>query len=133
MGNIPLFPEQASTFAGPVDTLYFALIGLALLFAVPVAVLIIYFAIKYRRGSDADRSGAITQSTAIETTWIILPLFLALGVFTWGARLYLNIYEIPADGMDVMLWPSSGCGRYNTPPDSVRLTNYMCRWARRCG
>ena len=103
MGSLPLFPERASTFAGPVDTLYFILIGLALLFAVPVAALIIFFAIKYRRGSNADRSGAISQSTAIEVTWIVVPLFLALGVFTWGARLYVNIYQIPAEGMDVYI------------------------------
>lgn len=103
MGNLPLFPEQASTFAGPVDTLYFVLTGLSLLFAVPVAALIIYFAIKYRRGSNADRTGAISESTAIETTWIVVPLFLALGVFGWGARLYVEMYEMPAEGMDVYI------------------------------
>ncbi|MEZ4869160.1 MAG: cytochrome c oxidase subunit II [Caldilineaceae bacterium] len=101
MGNFPIFPEQASTFANQVDTLYFTLIGLALLFAVPVAVLIIYFAIRYRRGANVDRADAVSQSTAIEITWIAVPLFLALGVFTWGARLYVHIYDVPATGMDV--------------------------------
>lgn len=101
MGNFSIFPDQASTFAPQVDRLYSVLILLALLFAVPIATLIIYFAIRYRRGAEVDRSNAITQSTAIELTWIAVPLALALGVFTWGARLYVNIYNVPASGMDI--------------------------------
>lgn len=103
MTHFSIFPDQASTFAGPVDRLFFTLIGLALLFAIPVAVLIIYFAIRYRRSAKIDRSGAITNSIAIETLWIGVPLVLALGIFTWGARLYLTIYDIPADGMQVYI------------------------------
>jgi cytochrome c oxidase subunit 2 len=97
----PFTPPRASTFAGPVDTLYYTLIALSLLFSVPVAFLIVYFGVKYRRGSRANRSLHIKHMLAIEMTWSIVPLFLALGVFAWGATLYFKEATPPADALEV--------------------------------
>ncbi|NTW97755.1 MAG: cytochrome c oxidase subunit II, partial [Oscillochloris sp.] len=33
MQGFPFFPDQASTFAGQIDLLYFVLVGLSLIFA----------------------------------------------------------------------------------------------------
>lgn len=101
MWNLPFLPQDASTVAGRVDLLFLTLIGLALLFAVPVAALVIYFAVKYRRGTPASRAGALHQNMALEVTWIVIPLGLALGIFFWGARLYVDLYRLPADGLDI--------------------------------
>jgi cytochrome c oxidase subunit II len=94
-------PEQASTIAGDVDRIYYALTALSLIFALPVAILIIYFAVKYRRGANVDRTGALHESTRLEMSWIITLLLLSLGVFGWGSRVYVNMYAIPEDGMDI--------------------------------
>lgn len=94
-------PEQASTIAGDVDRIYYALTALSLIFALPVAILIIYFAVKYRRGANVDRTGALHESTRLEMSWIITLLLLSLGVFGWGSRIYVDMYEIPEDGMDI--------------------------------
>jgi cytochrome c oxidase subunit II len=101
MWDFLLWPESASTVAADVDQLTLTLTALSFFFAFPIAALIVYFAIKYRRGSPADRSGAIVTSHALETTWIAVPLVLALGLFGWGARLFVHMYEIPPDGLDV--------------------------------
>ncbi len=37
----------------------------------------------------------------LETTWIVIPFLLSMGVFGWGARLYFDIYTVPKDGMDI--------------------------------
>jgi len=94
-------PEQASTIAGDVDRIYYVLTALSLIFALPVAILIIYFAVKYRRGARVDRTGALHESTRLEMSWIITLLLLSLGVFGWGSRIYVDMYEIPEDGMDI--------------------------------
>ena len=47
--DTPLFPEQASTMAARVDTLYFFLLGVAGFFSILIAGLIVYYAVKYRR------------------------------------------------------------------------------------
>jgi cytochrome c oxidase subunit 2 len=101
MWNISLFPESASTFSGDVDRLFFVLVLLSFVFAVPVAGLIVYFAIKYRRGSKADRSGAIHTSHTLEALWIAVPLVLALGIFGWSSGLYVRMYERPPNGIDI--------------------------------
>ncbi len=62
MWDFPLFPDQASTIAGGVDAVYFLLTGLSLFFALTVLFFILFFAIRYRRGSNADRSGIVLES-----------------------------------------------------------------------
>lgn len=101
MQSLPFLPDSASTVSGRVDTLFLVLVLLAMLFAVPVAGLILYFAVKYRRGATVDRTNAPTENLKLETTWIVIPLLLSMGVFGWGARLYFDLYTVPKDGMDI--------------------------------
>ena len=64
--EIPFFPEQASTFAVRVDNLLLVLLALSGLITSGVVLAILYFVVKYRRGSGADRSGAIITSNRLE-------------------------------------------------------------------
>ncbi|MCX6047621.1 MAG: cytochrome c oxidase subunit II [Chloroflexi bacterium] len=101
MLGLPIMPDSASTLSGSVDTLFLVLVLLALLFAVPVAGLIIYFAVKYRRGAAVNRSNAPIENFKLEVTWMVIPLILSMGVFGWGARLYFDMFTTPKDGMDI--------------------------------
>ena len=95
------FPGQASTFAGPVDTLFVALLGLATFIATAVCALIVYFGVKYRRGSPADRTGANASHVPLEIAWTVVPLLLAMGAFGWGARLYFDDFRPPARAIEI--------------------------------
>ena len=101
MWEFPLFPENASTVAGHVDALYFGLIGLSLIFGLGVAFMMTFFAIRYRRGADVDRSNPLLGSTTLELTWSIIPLILGLGIFAWGADVYFDMSRIPADAVEI--------------------------------
>jgi heme/copper-type cytochrome/quinol oxidase subunit 2 len=37
----------------------------------------------------------------LELTWTIVPLLISLGVFVWAGRLYFQMYDVPADAMEV--------------------------------
>ncbi len=100
MGFFRLFPDRASTFAGPVDLLYVVLILLSVAFAVPVICLLLYFSIKYRRSADVDRAKPFV-STKLEVAWIIVPFLLAMGAFAWSAILYFNMYRPPANTLEL--------------------------------
>ena len=52
MWNFPLFPEQASTIARRVDALYFFELGFVVFFTALICVLILTFAVRYRRGLE---------------------------------------------------------------------------------
>jgi len=104
-----LLPEQASTHAPHVDLLYYFLVAVFLTVQAVVGLLIVYFAVKYRRGSKAERSppGARDLSAVahrqhlMEIAWIVGPLIVFAGIFVWGAKLYFVSYRPPDNALDV--------------------------------
>ena len=103
MDEFRFFPPQASTAASQTDWLFFALTGVSLFFTVIIFVPITFFAIKYRRGSKADRSHPSTSSILLESGWTIVPFFLSLGLFGWGAVNYYRMERLPADALQVQV------------------------------
>ncbi len=95
------FTAQASTTAAQTDTLFLALVILAALFVVGVFGTIIYFSIKYRRGSSADRANPPTANPRLEFGFISLLVVLALGAFIWAGSLYFNIVNPPSQTMNI--------------------------------
>ncbi len=95
-------PEQASTVARPVDTLYMFLCAVSVFFTVLIAALIIYFAIKYRRRSpDAPPPPKTRTDYRLELTWTLIPLALVLVMFWWGARLMYAQMRPPPNTLDI--------------------------------
>lgn len=103
MGRFHLFPPQASTSASQVDWLYFGLIAMLVFFCLVVFVPLIFFCIRYRRGSTADRSNPAEGNNLLETGWTIFPLLVGLGFFTWGATVYYHIERPPKDALQVQV------------------------------
>jgi cytochrome c oxidase subunit II len=101
MWNFPLFPERASTMAGRVDAVYFAAVGIALFFTFLICFLILYHAIKYRRGSAADRSNPVSHNTTIEAIWVGVPLFISILLFAGGTVVFFDLYKIPNNASEV--------------------------------
>ncbi|HOQ86298.1 MAG TPA: cytochrome c oxidase subunit II [Phycisphaerae bacterium] len=95
-----LFPESASSISSQVDHLFFYLVAVTGFFVLLIFVLILYFAIRYRR-TRAGTCPPVASSNRLELTWTVIPLMLALTMFFWGARLYVRMFDPPADAMDV--------------------------------
>src|SRR5258708_39837895 len=104
MRNLPLMPEQASKFAEDVDPLFWVLVLLTVAFTGIVMVLLIYFAVRYRRGSKVDRSRPVNEHHLLEFTWSFIPLGLGLGVFVCGAKLFANVFgPAPPNALEVFV------------------------------
>ncbi len=101
--DFQLHPDLASTFAWQVDSLYFLLVGLSVFFSVGVVFFLVLFSVKYRRRSEDERPKPVHGSTALELAWSIIPLFMAIGVFTLGAEIYFRMYRPPADAIDIFV------------------------------
>ena len=99
--GFPLFPEQASTMAPRVDQLYFFLLGVSVFFATLILILIIAFAVKYRRRSDDEQPRPISGNLGLEILWTVVPLSLTLVMFVWGARLYFITFYPPSDALEI--------------------------------
>ncbi|MBM3290637.1 MAG: cytochrome c oxidase subunit II, partial [Candidatus Hydrogenedentes bacterium] len=103
MQNLPLFPDQASTIAPKMDFLFFGWLGLSIFFFVAVVATVTFFCIKYRKGTKANRVIRGESSTALELTWTIVPLIMAIIVFFWSAFLYVDFTQMPEGAMEILV------------------------------
>jgi cytochrome c oxidase subunit 2 len=101
--NLPLFPEQASTHAGRVDALYAFLVGVSVFFAGLIFLLLLYFAIKYRRRSETEQPPPVYGSVPLEVVWMAVPFVLVMVMFFWGAGLYFSAASPPADALEIQV------------------------------
>jgi cytochrome c oxidase subunit 2 len=97
----PTFPVQASNFAGDVDTLFSFILMTTLFFAVLVTVLIIFAAFKFRRQSANEVGDDVHGNNMLEVGWTLIPTIIAIGIFAWGAAIYVNYRIAPKDTLDI--------------------------------
>src|SRR5262245_26029069 len=103
MWDFPLFPESASTLSGWVDGVYFYGLAITFFFTALICVLILFFSIKYRRGSKADRSNPVTHNTPLEVFWIGVPLLLAMAMFFAATYVFYHMYQYPRDATEIYI------------------------------
>jgi cytochrome c oxidase subunit II len=101
MWDFPLFPDSASTLSGHVDFVYFVVIGISVFFTILIAGLVLFLGIRYRRGSDVDRSNPLTHSTRLEMVWIIGPLGIVMVIFVLGMHVFFEMFNPPKNASDI--------------------------------
>ena len=101
--NFPFFPQQASTQASEVDAVYFFLVSVTAFFSLLIATLIVVFVIKYRRRHDQEVGVAIHGALALEMLWTIIPFGIVMVMFTWGAKVFFDLYRVPAGAMEIFV------------------------------
>ncbi|MDR3701956.1 MAG: cytochrome c oxidase subunit II [Candidatus Sulfopaludibacter sp.] len=101
MGKLPLFPEQASTFAPDVDHLLFFLLAVSVFFTVVIFSAIFYFAIRYRRRSEQELPRHVHTGMALEIVWSVIPFGLTMIMFTWGAAIFFKESRPPEDALPI--------------------------------
>ena len=99
--GIPVFPEQASSFAKDVDALYFFIIAVSSFFALLVATLVIVFGIKYHRRHPGEVGARIEGNLVMELLWSVIPTAIAMVMFGWGASVYYHLRRPPEEAMHI--------------------------------
>lgn len=96
MLNFDLIPEQASTFAERVDPLYYFLVVLSTIATVGIFCGIVILGVKYRQSHPHElRHSEAKEHPWLEITWTIVPTFVFLGIFAWGAVLFADYLKVP--------------------------------------
>lgn len=99
--TLPLAPVRASTFADGYDLLFYIITLVSLFFFVVVFGAVLFFAIRYRRGSKVNRSHPPHDNLPLEITWSVIPLLMGLVVFAWGAKQFIWFTTPPKNGLEV--------------------------------
>lgn len=101
--GLPVMPEQASKEAVSYDVLFWFITGIAVFFSLIVVAMTVAFAVKYRRGSTADRRNPIDHSPPLELLFIGVPTILALVTFWWSTNEFVHYRTMPKKGLEVFV------------------------------
>ena len=101
--NFPFFPQQASAQAAEVDAIYFFMVAVTAFFSILIAALVVFFAIRYRRRHKDEVGYAIHGSLALELLWTIIPFFIVMVMFGWGAKVFFDLFRPPAGAMEIYI------------------------------
>ncbi len=100
-GAQSFMPPQATEISAQVDNLYaFLLLSSAIACFILIGGMI-YFALKYRRKTDHDKTAYLTHNTFLEFLWSFIPLVIFLGVFAWGWYIYHDMRAAPKDALEI--------------------------------
>jgi cytochrome c oxidase subunit II len=94
-------PEVASSIAGKVDGVLMLITLMSLVFFVLITVLLVYFAIKYRRRSEDDETPYITGNEPLEIIWTVIPSILLIVLFIYGYVVFKEMRNPPKDAIDI--------------------------------
>ncbi|KAA5541807.1 cytochrome c oxidase subunit II [Roseiconus nitratireducens] len=101
--SFSFFPESASEGALQFDRLSLALFGVCVLFSLGISLAILVFIARYWHSREVDRQFQPSRGMhwLVEITWMLGPLAILLGLFAWGAVVYIRAHRPPTDPVEV--------------------------------
>jgi cytochrome c oxidase subunit 2 len=101
--TLPILPESASDIAPEIDMLMIAETAFSVFFTALIFLVVAYFAVKYRRKSEADTPPHIHGSLLLELAWTFIPFVMILGFFVWGTNVYFRAYSAQPNAMEIFV------------------------------
>ena len=98
--NFPIWPVRAAVSASNLDALFIFLLLVTGTVTIMIFILVTVFALRYRHDL-VDKATPILGSTALETTWSLVPFGIFLIFFVWGAVLYFQERTPPRNAMEI--------------------------------
>lgn len=99
--NSNFMPPEASTIAGYFDSLYGFLVAASFISCVLVIGGLIWFALKYQRKAEGEKTPYISHSTLLEFLWSFIPFVIFMIVFVWGWWLFDKMRTVPEGALEV--------------------------------
>jgi len=95
-------PEQASSKAAEVDTVFYVIYWLSVFFFAIIVGLMAWFIVRYRRrkqGEGVEESP--NHNLALEVIWTAIPVVVSIALFVVGFRSFMNIATPPRNAYEV--------------------------------
>jgi cytochrome c oxidase subunit 2 len=114
-------PEQASTFARPVDYLHYFVITVTMVISVAVGLLAFAFFFKYRQRRQKQSTPLVLPSVKFEIVVIGVPLFFFLVWFVQGYKDYIWYTTPPKNTLDIYVMGKKWMWKFAYPdgPNAV--------------
>jgi len=99
--GLRFFPNAASSVAAEYNWLFWTLVVVCGTVTLAIACFVAFAAIRYRRRHEDEIGVQDHGSFRLEMVWTLVPLFLFMGMFGWGAVLYFDIERPPRNATQV--------------------------------
>ncbi len=97
-------PAPATKWAEEFDKLTYFLVEISVLASLLVIGGFVYFAIRYRRKSETDKTPVITHNYLLEFLWSFIPFLIFMFVFGWGWFLYDKMRDHPEGALEIHVY-----------------------------
>ncbi len=95
-------PAQASSKAREIDTVFYLIYWISVVFFALIVGLMAWFIVRYRRRRPGDPAQpAPTHSTALEITWTAIPVVVSILLFVVGFQSYMNMTTPPRGAYEI--------------------------------
>ena len=94
-------PEEASSWASRVDWINNVITAISVICIFGITAVMLFFAWKYRRKSDDQKTSYITHNATIETVWTVIPTIICIFMFVFGYKVYHEMRNPPAGAMEI--------------------------------
>jgi len=120
-------PKGVNQAADESDTMFYSVLALSVFFFVAIAVVIVYFVVKYRHRPGRKPEPSSAHNDALEITWTVIPTIIVVFLFYYGWNTYVRVVTPPTKAVEinVLAWrwnwyspylSSSRAFMANTPP-----------------
>lgn len=116
LADISIWTNVASTTGHSVDMLFFFLVAVCGSVGLLVAVLLVYFCVRYRRRSgDRGNPPNVNESRFLEWFWTLSPLGVFAVLFAWGSDVYLSAFIPPANATPIYVVAKQWMWKFQHP------------------
>ncbi len=112
-------PESASTVSDEVDAIYFFILYLCAFFFVGIVAATVYFALKYKRRGNDDKTSPVDHNSRLEFWWSVLPSIPLVVMFVWGFQHWLTIQIPPANTLDLRVTARQWSWQFDYPREGI--------------
>jgi cytochrome c oxidase subunit 2 len=89
------FPKSASSFSDQVDSTFYLVLWICIVFMVPITIALVLFSIRYMKAKGQPAESQVSHNTPLEIAWSVLPSFLLVWIFVKGALGYIDQQAAP--------------------------------------
>ena len=117
------FPPEASTTTQYVDPVFFFILWVTGFFFVSIVAVGIYFALRYRKRTDADRTHPTGGSHAVEALLAFVPTVMLFAMFWFGFDAYMKLAVAPGDAIEIRVTGQKWFWEFEYPNGAKIITS----------
>lgn len=118
-------PRASSTFAEDTDYAFYFVTWVNVIFFVIVVAPMIYFAFRYKRKSETERTSPVDHNLTIEVVWTAIPTVLLIYLFWVGMKGWVSMQVPPNETYDIQVTGQMFNWTFTYPNGAVTTELYV--------